>query len=188
MTQISLRAANALQLSINDVLKNIKFHAAINLDEFSRPEELIPSTLATFNANLARREKILNALYEIRNAVSVLNVNSGISSILADVARIEKDIQFYSTYTESATAEEYAIVNQRLQKLRTSEPGTVSYRQQFVTASVLTEDMVNQVRNSVASLKKQKQKLQDRLLELNVSTKLTLSSGTVATLTDENLI
>jgi hypothetical protein len=57
-----------------------------------------------------------------------------------------------------------------------------------VSTSIFTSQEIDNFKNVLAVSKKQKQKLQDELLELNVRTEITLSEQTVATLTKENIL
>jgi hypothetical protein len=57
-----------------------------------------------------------------------------------------------------------------------------------VTTSVISEAQLTQIRDEIKNLKKQKQKLNDEVLELNIKTEIPLSEDVVNTLTNEGLI
>jgi len=57
-----------------------------------------------------------------------------------------------------------------------------------VSTGVLSKEQTAQARTEILNLKKQKQKLNDEILELNIKTEIPLSDDTVATLTAEGLL
>jgi hypothetical protein len=57
-----------------------------------------------------------------------------------------------------------------------------------VSTSVLSAEQIAQAKAEILSLKKQKQKINDEVLELNIKTEIPLSEDVVATLTAEGLI
>ena len=57
-----------------------------------------------------------------------------------------------------------------------------------VSTSILSKDQIDQAKAEVLNLKKQKQKLNDEILELNIRTEIPLSDEVVATLQAEGLI
>ena len=185
---VTLRKANAIQVSINETLKGLEFTDTVSINEF----QVVDSTFATastkFFDNVVRRQSLLDALYEIRRAVSGANYNAGIDSKLADIARLEKDIQFYTPLSKGKTRETDLVLNGKLDKIRNRKEEAYYGRGEEVTSSLFTETEVQNFRNTVAVSKKQKQKLQDELLETNVRTEFALSEKTVATLTKENIL
>jgi uncharacterized protein YdcH (DUF465 family) len=57
-----------------------------------------------------------------------------------------------------------------------------------VSTTVVSQEQIDQVKVEIKNLKKQKQKLNDEILELNIKTEIPLSDEVVATLTEEGLI
>lgn len=187
--QISLRKAKALQTSINDAIKGINVNTTVTINEFQEAEAVLAAGLARLGANIERRTKLNTALYEMREAVGALNATSGVSDRLTSIAYIEKTIQFYATL---ATAEERidpVVLAGKLAKIyNTVDDGRGYGRATDVQTSVLDAEMVKSFQTAIAVAKKEKQKLQDQVLELNIQAKITLSDVTVATLTAENIL
>jgi hypothetical protein len=75
-----------------------------------------------------------------------------------------------------------------LDKIRNRKEDSYYGRNEEVSTSIFTSQEIDNFKNVLAVSKKQKQKLQDELLELNVRTEITLSEQTVATLTKENIL
>jgi uncharacterized protein YdcH (DUF465 family) len=57
-----------------------------------------------------------------------------------------------------------------------------------VSTSIVSQEQINQAKAEIQNLKKQKQKLNDEILELNIKTEIPLSDEVVNTLQSEGLI
>lgn len=188
---ISLRKASALQNSINDTVKGIQFNVQVKLNEFQDPEVEIARASAELKNNLERRDSLTKSLYEIRKSVSIANTQAGIDNKLADVAHLEKQIQFYNGLAGNSVREDSKVITGKLEKIRNdkgeSRRSIYGYSD-TVDTSVLTREDLDCFRREVAKAKKIKQSLQDQILELNVQTQIGLSEQTIKTLQAEGLI
>lgn len=185
--QISLRKANALQLAINEALKGLNFKTEVSINEFQKPEATIDAAHDTFFENLNRRNALLRAFYEIRKSVSAVNAAQGIDVLLADLAFLEKEVIFFTTHskTQERLAEE--IIKGKLEKISQRTEDSY-YSKAEVETSVFVQTELRSFAQLASTTKKQKQKLQDELLELNVRTTIDLSEQAVATLTAEDIL
>jgi hypothetical protein len=187
--KISLRKANMIQVAINEAIKGLEFNESISINEFQDAEKEIDTAAANFATNLERRSNLLDALYSIRKNVAVANAQHGIDSRLADVAFFEKDITFYSGYAKTAVRADAAVVSGKMEKLRSRQDDVSYFRgSNELSTTIFEQGVIDNFRNIAATAKKQKQKVQDELLELNVRTQIDLSDETVATLTKENIL
>jgi hypothetical protein len=189
---ISLRKANALQNSINDTVKGLQFETTVKINEFQEAEQEIVKAASALCENLTRRDALVDTLYEIRKSVSGANTQVGIDSRLADVAHLEKQIQFYNGLAGNKVRESEKVVAGRLDKIRndkseSSRRSIYGYADTVDTSVLLKEDL-DGFRKTVAKAKKAKQKLQDEILELNVQTVIQLSDKAVTMLQAEGLI
>lgn len=188
---ITLRKANAVQNSINEAVKGIEIDATVKLNEFQDAEAEIARTATVLKTNLARRDSLITALYEIRKAVGAANSSAGIDSRLADVAQLDKQIQFYNGLAGNKAREDAKVIAGRLDKIRNdkSESRRSIYGySDTVDTTVFTKEDLDGFRREVAKAKKAKQKLQDEILELNVRTEIALSERAEQVLQAEGLI
>ena len=188
---ISLRKASAIQNAINDTVKGIQFNVQVKLNEFQDAEAEIARAAADVKSNLMRRESLTTALYEIRKSVSAAITQAGIDNRLADVAHLEKQIQFYNGLAGNTVRESDKVIAGRLDKIRNDKSETrrsIYGYHDTVDTTVFTQEDLNGFRREVVKAKKAKQSLQDQILELNVQTQITLSDSTVKTLQAEGLI
>jgi hypothetical protein len=184
---ITLRKASAIQTSINEVLKSLDFNTTISINEFQDVEGELQKASSKFYTNVTRRIDLLNALYEIRKAVSSANYKASVDTSLADIARLEKDIQFYGQHAINKVRETNAVITGKLDRIRNRKEDSY-IRHEEVNTCVFTEDDLNKFKGALAIAKKQKQKLQDDLLEVNVRTEITLSDSAAETLKKENIL
>lgn len=185
--QISLRKANAIQIAINEALKGLEFKAEISINEFQDPANELDNALAKFNNNVSRRYKLIAALYDIRNKVAEANSKNSIDGLLAELARLEKDIVFLSPLVKSNTRTDLKVIAGKLEKIANRTEDSY-YAKAEVESSIFTDADLEKFRVNLSFAKKAKQKLQDQLLELNVRTTIELSTETVATLTSEDIL
>ena len=188
--KISLRKANALQNSINEALRHVDVKTKVSLNEFQDAEGVLAVSAADAKKNIDRRVSLTNALYDIRGGVGYVNHAAGVDEKLTEIARLEKQIQLYTAYVGVEAREAAAVIAGKLDKIRNdkSERRSIYGYGDTVDSSVFTAEDIAAFKAVVANLKKQKQALQDAVLEANVRNEVVLKQTTVETLTAENLL
>lgn len=188
---ITLRKANAIQNSINDAVKNIKFETTVELNEFQDPGvELTKANEELFAAD-SRRQKLTMALYNIRALVGTANAASGIDTALAKAAFIDKRI---AQLEQLATLKPYTdleVIKGKLEKIKSLKDEARSRIYGYgdtVSTTVVSKEQIDQAKAEILNLKKQKQKLNDEVLELNIKTEIPLADDTTAVLQAEGLL
>jgi len=188
---ISLRKANAIQTAINDAIKDIKIDTTIMINEFQSAESALEAAGQLIFANDSRRQQLLFALYNIRGLVGTANVKSGIDTKLATAALLEKRIAQLNELADGGVRVDAVVLAGRLEKIRkqNAENRTVMYGiSDSVPTGVLTQEQIDKIKLEIKNLKKQKLKINDEILELNIKTEIPLSPEVVSTLTAEGLI
>ena len=189
--KLTLRKANAVQLGINDIVKGLKFETAISLNEFQDVDTVLLDTTAKFMANVDRRRALTDALHQIRLAVGAANSQAGIDSRLTTIAHLEKQIQFYSGIASTEARESLEVVKGKLEKIK-SRPAdarnSIYGYSDNVPANLFAEADLAVFKNAVKDMKKQKQKLQDEVLEINVRTEIELTEVVAQVLSAEGLV
>jgi hypothetical protein len=190
---ITLRKANAIQHSINEAIKNIKIEFSVEINEFQNVEDVITKANSTLVENDGRRQKLSMALYNIRALVGTANTSSGIDTALAKAAFIDKRIGQLEELSKATEITSLDVIKGKLDKIR-NEKNVETARSRIygysdtVTTGVLSLEQIAQAKTEVLSLKKQKQKINDEVLELNIKTEIPLSEDVVAILQAEALI
>jgi len=189
---ITLRKANAVQHSITEAIKNIKIDLTVEINEFQSVEDVITKANSVLVENDGRRQKLTMALYNIRALVGTANTASGIDTALAKAAFIDKRIGQLEELAKATEITALDVIKGKLDKVRNDKNESTRSRiygySDTVTTGVLGLEQIAQAKAEVLSLKKQKQKINDEVLELNIKTEIPLSEDVVAVLQAEALI
>lgn len=185
--EITLRKANAVQLVINEALKENIPNPSFTMDEFANVEQAVADAREDFERNLSLRSSLLDALYEIRKAVSAVNAKLKLDDLLADLARLDKEIEFTNGLSRNQVGLDAAVAQAKLDKIRNRDEKSY-YLDSTVTSTVFTKADIADLKKKVKTLKREKQKLQDKLLELNVASTITLSPEAVKVLTEQDIL
>jgi len=186
---ITLRKANAVQSNIRDILKNIEINLVIEINEFEDPSIVLQTANDQLFANDARRQRLLLALFNIRGLVGAANASSGVDIALTKAAFLDNRISQLQGIADAQPMKGLDVIKGQVDKLKTVVDDLRSYgRRDVVSTSVLVQNQIDQARKEILNLKKQKLKLNDEILELNIKTEVPLSDDVVKTLTDEGLL
>ena len=112
--------------------------------------------------------------------------------MLAKAAFVDKRVSQLEELAKATEITSLEVIKGKLDKIR-NDKGENSRRSIYgysdtVSTSVLSKEQIAQAKAEVLNLKKQKQKLNDEILELNIKTEVPLSEETVATLQAEKLV
>jgi uncharacterized protein YdcH (DUF465 family) len=189
---ITLRKANAVQNSINETVKNIKVELTIEINEFQNVEDTLSKANNELIANDGRRQNLTMALYNIRALVGTANAASGIDTALAKAAFIDKRIGQLEQLASGTEITPLEVIKGKLEKIK-NDKGDSNRRSIYgysdtVSTGILSKEQIAQAKTEILNLKKQKQKLNDEILELNIKTEIPLGDDTVATLQAEGLL
>jgi hypothetical protein len=189
---ITLRKANAVQNSITETVKNIRVELAVELNEFQNVEDTISKANNELIVNDGRRQNLTMALYNIRALVGTANAASGIDTALAKAAFIDKRIGQLEQLANGTEITSLEVIKGKLEKIK-NDKGDNTRRSIYgysdtVSTGILSKEQIAQAKTEILNLKKQKQKLNDEILELNIKTEIPLGDDTVATLTAEGLL
>jgi hypothetical protein len=192
--EISLRKAAALQLAIGEALKELRLDTTLTLSIYDQdPEGKITTQVGAWRAAIAVRSELLDALYRLRAQVGAANQSAGVNDRLAELARLDKDVQLYTQLSREEPREAPEILSARTERLRTREPAQparfgASEPQETVRAGLFSQEDIDAFRSELRRLTRRRQQLKDELTELNASTRITIDESTVRTLKREELI
>ena len=186
--KINLRKASALQAEINNVISKTIPQKTVELNQYEEIQEQINASENAFDKSLQLCNGLLTSLFEIRKKVSASNHENGVDNILCDIAQISRQLSLYESVTNNPMVRDSdKVLEGKIERIRKSE-STDFYQQDSIQTGILTPDKKEGMKVVVNSLKKQKKSLEDKLLELNVSSYIELSKETVDLLQSESLI
>jgi hypothetical protein len=187
--KLTLRKANAIQAAINEAIKSLDLNTGVTLNEFEDVQVQIASARERFFANDNVRSKLTLALAEIRTKVAQANAASGINDHLANVAYLEKQIGYNTMLAGKGAQTALKVLNGQVKKF--AEVKEDIYGRSMgrdVATSIFTEEEVEQFKSNAANLKRDKQRVQDTLLELNVQTEISLDLDTAGFLVEASIL
>ena len=190
--QITLRKASVVQNEVRRLISDIRFNAETSVNEFTEDVEgTIARGAADFSSDYTRKLQLIDVLYEVRAKVGDLNVTSGINKLLADIAASDEKIRVITEVTRFKERKSPAELEARLQKMKTSqtsERASMYDRLHSVDTSVVTDATIRMAKASVKELKRRRQDMNDKLLQLNVNTLVELSEDAVTVLKEEGIL
>jgi hypothetical protein len=188
--KLTLRKSNALQNSIQEALRSVKVETSTTISEFENLEQKIERSNTELLTADAKRSDLLKVQYMIRGLVGSANAVSGIDAKLTQAAYIDKRIGQLTELASSKKVTDIAILNGKLEKLRNrkEESSRIYGFENELSTGVLNQDQIDQISDMIKDLKKQKQKLNDEILELNVRTEIELDDDAVKILQGEKLV
>lgn len=191
--QINLRKANAIQAEIRRAIGQVNAKDSIAVSEFvSDVEATISKAALEFRQSLDRKEALNKALFQIRAAVGRANAQSGINDTLAEIQLVDARIAIKNVIASATLKKDISEINARIVKLKqaqTSERMSLyGDRYNNVDTGVVSENDVLVAKTELKALKRERQGLNDKLLQLNVNTLIDLTDATKVTLQEEGLI
>jgi hypothetical protein len=187
---ITLRKANAIQDLIRDAITSLKPNFVIDINEFQDVDTVLAEATAKLFDQDERRSQLLSTLYEIRGSVGQANTRANIDLKLAESAHIEKRITQLDEFKRSSVITDIDVIKGKLEKIKSysSESRRTYLDENEVRTYLLTQQHIDDAATKIQVLRKNKQKLNDEVLSLNISRTITLSDNAVKTLTNEGIL
>jgi len=190
--KINLRKSAALQLEIMNVMNNIEVSTKRSYADIDYVETDFHDHVSTWKNNLNRKWQLVDTLENIRKATAKANQDSGVSDLLTEERVITQKIKFLTEVLEYRNTRMYTVqeITGKLKKYQEIKSDSVlAFRQeQSVTSSLISKEEISVYETEIRKLKKLRQKTNDQILELNVSTLIDLSESDVRFLEKEELI
>jgi hypothetical protein len=193
--QVNLRKAAALQSEISSTLREIEVSPYLVFEDRDRVAEEMEEKTQEWKDNLLRKQTLNAVLYSIREKVGNANMASGVSKLLCEERRINADMHWIEAILDKCKGEKYYTADEivakldQLEKKGEDRETYFSRRNVYAASSVLiTKEELAEYRKEMSGLKKQLRKINDTLLELNISTEISLSDKEVTVLETEDLL
>lgn len=187
--KITLRKANALQNSIQDHLKTIDVKTSISINEFQDHVGELACAREGVIKNDSLRRSLTKALYAVRAQVGRANTESGVADLLTQAAYVDKRLGHLKGLAEATVTESDAVLVGKLDKMKSrTDSARTYYDKDSVDTGVLTAEQLAGFKTEMSQLKKEKQTINDKVLELNVRTEIELTADVVNLLTQEGLV
>ena len=187
--KINLRKAKALQTAIQQLIGTLSFNLTVDVGEFDDAEKIINDGVLNFQDKFKAKSKLWQTYYSLRAAVALANTSAGISTLLAEQALSDKLIVETSVLADEHLIVKDLTVLRRQQEKLQQNPSANAYRAfDNLNTGILTPEIIAMANQNLKNLRKQKQIITDRLLELNISTEIELDAAVVDTLKEFDLV
>lgn len=208
MTTVTLRKAHDFERSLNEAAKRFQFNRTIEVS-IHRDEtvaDLVATAQTTLRSNLASAVSLVRAAHSIRSSISTANAESGINDLLSEKAALEAEEKIIGQVVNGADAQvgrgrhrtpdyeldgaaEVAVAQKQLEALRVRAATAERFHgAETVTVRVLDAAAIEGLSGDLANIQLRKKAIADELLGLNMATKVTLNSETVALLKQFKLL
>jgi hypothetical protein len=190
MIEISLRKASALASEVLSTINNIPTVGTVELNEFEDAKEVIDKANETLFVNINRINKLNNVFTKIRREVGRANVSCGIHDKLTDINALNRMIAHLKVLIDDDVLQpDIKVIIGKLRKLESSAETPYQYgRKDTITVGHLTSEDFDLLKGDLARLLRERQQLNDEVLELNVSTKVSMSDEDLDVLKSERLM
>ena len=130
--------------------------------------------------------------YNIRQQIAEKNAECGINTMLCDVANIDTQINLLNSLILNQSVRDNSnVIQKRIdrneEQLKKENSNYLGRSVDSMKISVLEKSDINNYKNIVRSLKKERVKFNDKILSLNIKTELELSLEIEYVLSDNNL-
>jgi hypothetical protein len=186
--KLTLRKANALQTSIQDAMKAIEVKTTVDVNEHQDGATEVSNACLIALTNFGKLGRLTDIFYRIRASVGNANAACGINELLASAACTDKRISQVTALASATKVEDIAVLTGKLNKLKSSAAQPSYLSRDTVTTPIFLESNIDFFNSELRDLKKEKQKINDSILELNIKTEITLSDSDTHYLTQCGLI
>ena len=191
--KITLRKASALQVAVSNLIDDTYARPVFSVDDESLLAEEVPQAREEYETNLRRLRSLIEVKYSLRKAIGDMNLSAGVTSLLTqerEIAELMCELESIvdrvngRCFTVEQIQAKFDKHNQRVALAGSSYMG----RSISVDTDLISKEEVDELRKEILSLKRQRQTVNDRVLEINVSTYVTLTDAEETILMDEGLI
>jgi uncharacterized protein YdcH (DUF465 family) len=189
--KINLRKAGVLKESITDAINNIAINTDIELTEFQDVAAALQGANDTLFENDTRRQQLLLAYYNVESLIRTAETSVGIDVLKAKSAFAENRIVQITEIANVDPLIDVNIIAGKLEKIKNrskEEQDTSAEVVDTVYTSVVSSQQIEQAKAEIKNLKKQKQALEDEILELILQTEIPLSEEVAECLQLEGIL
>jgi len=177
--KINLRKAAAIQAEIKNYLNDLDtktdIEVPLNIDE---AKVIMSDSLNKLNNNVQVAMRLTSILAEIRMNVARANTLSGISDLLTAENSFKNSFKLLESFKNARLVPSDTMLKTAVDKsLATDNNGYYGSRSTTMSVSFVNEDFLNQVKQELTRHKRERTKINESLLALNVQTEIELKES-----------
>ena len=191
--ELSLRKANALQEEINQLVDNgfDSIDDSVDAMLVNDWQQATAALRSEHQIQLDDKLDLINARYLIRSLIGKANALNEISTILGHVANNDAQINLLNWRLRNLDIQKDSAIYDRkieLKKQELEKAERSSFSRDSVTIPVYTRAYKKDLEKQVRVLEKMNVRYKDRLLEKNITTKVTLPGSVIDLLAKYDLL
>lgn len=174
--EITLRKANAIVLELNQIAQAISPRAdyELNIHDDDVTGQ-VNAALEKFTSELTEKAAAVDVYYSIRQKIGTANATVGITDVVGKLAHVEASLRVFQHFAnDTRRQKKTAVLLNELAAAKSKEVDQWGSRR-TVGDTLLTDEIVENLKKQVNELSRTKRELKDKLLELNVENKISLS-------------
>jgi len=185
--QVTLRKAHLLAQALIEAAHQIKAKSSERLSIYDGNAEQTLSKLSVeFEQNITVARDLITSAYSIRRALAAANARTGVDDLLVEREVCNAHEKLISAAVGSGLRMSKAQLNGEMAALlKGLENG---YGNNYVTTSALTEEFKAKLAEDFQAIRRQKTRISDRLMEINMQNKIEIDSATEGRLRTLGLI
>lgn len=193
MMQVNLKKAAVLVEKLRmEIARSERVQFVVNINEFEDVDVAIANGRQKMFDAFVNAYSYYDALYGIRDKIAEKNAAFGVNSILNKIALVGKKLEVVEQYVNNIEGKPVDMVKAILVKVsekdRSSAQQYNSVEYGSVNAGILYKADIDNFKSAKKDLEKQRTALQETLLEVNMTAKITLSDAELSVLTELNLV
>ena len=181
MIKINLRKSALIQKELFQRAGNVEIEKDVELNEYNNPEQVIEIQLKEVTNNIVYKQNLLSVLYSLQAKTGIVNAKWDVNKLVAEQERIKACINLYTNLCERKPRPELLEIQQRIEKLK--ERGGDSF-----STNIFGKKDINEFKQTVNTLKKNSQDINDTMFEVSVKRTIELSADEEQLLIDEGLL
>lgn len=194
MTELNLRKARKLEAKINAFIQTKKGELSttclirVNENESAIGDVALAARNKFFD-ELNIVNNLLTTRQDIRNAIADANFNVGIDLLIAQKVLLEAKVGLLNDYTKIDVFDVLGTKDSMLLNRKQQESERTSvYARTVLNANALSQIDKDKIIADRTKAQREIEEKEDKLAELNYSTKITLDAAVIKLLQDNNLI
>lgn len=173
--RINLRKASVIQQALQDELKRDREESTtVRISVFdSAPARTLDQAAERIQAGLARSDRLLKALYTLRQIVARENAQAGITDSLAEEAHLAaRESQIRRLLESDARLDDGQLATELLARRESKADSIYGGRDFTVSVSVLKQDFLDGLRKEADEIRRLRRRLRDDMVSTNVKTEI----------------
>lgn len=202
MTKLTLRKADKIAKATLEAARRVSLTPMVAVSVYSEESlgSVADAARADLRENIALSKTLFDAAYDLRGLIGDANREAGIDALLTEKARLDAEEKALNGLSASTTAgrrsrrtvsTDFAVAEKQRDalKARLSSDNYQGYgAEETISVTVLDDSLTSELDARLTAIRKRKIAIDDRLLELNTSTKIALGDDVVQTLEAQGLI